>query len=318
VEKPPGQRAFELKVTGKGRLAVVLVAGPAAAILLWLVRDRHPTSDIAPAHAAGAVRPIDTVNGQLPLPKGPNRDRPRAEFQTDGSVDAALDDFQRTFQAATEEELDLVAAEHLPGIVRRDPQKAARFVELQSPSQRRDVLIRHVSRLWGASDAEAALVWAQSLPEVRESGLARRAVCLSMSQTDPAAAVRSCEGSDAEGDADFQGIFQSWVQMDPSAAGKWLAAQPTTAKLEKLRQRYVHVLAKTDPVEALRMAQESFTFPADRDEAVLTVLHQWALHEPNAAWNWAAGHAPEHLEARALAEIEGLKTYVVRPQASRR
>lgn len=293
-------------MTGKGLLAVVL-GGVVAAIVVWIVRDWHPASHIASPPAADA--PIDTMSGQSPVPNGPNQNQPRADFQTDDSAEAALDDFERTFRAATEEELDLVAAQYLPGILRRDPQKAARFVELQSPSQRRDILIRHVARLWGSSDAEAAIAWAQSLPVVQESSLARRAVCLSMSQTDPAAAVRRCEGSDAEGDADFQGIFQTWVQTDPSAAGKWLAAQPTTAQLEKLRQRYVHVLAKTDPVEALRMAQESFTFPADRDEAVLTVLHQWALHDPNAAWDWAAGHAPEHLEARALAEIEGLETY---------
>jgi hypothetical protein len=43
-------------------------------------------------------------------------------------------------------------------------------------------------------------------------------------------------------------------------------------------------------------------------------VHQWALREPQAAWNWATNHAPDHLEARALAELEGLNSYSVGPQ----
>jgi hypothetical protein len=83
--------------------------------------------------------------------------------------------------------------------------------------------------------------------------------------------------------------------------------------VEKLRLRYVHVLARSDPAQALRMAQDGFTAVADRDEAMLSVLHQWALREPNAARDWAANQAPDHLEARALAEIDGLESYAARP-----
>jgi len=153
------------------------------------------------------------------------------------------------------------------------------------------------------------LAWAQALPEPQERNLARRAVCLSLSQTNPAAAVERWAENDAEGEADFQGIFQAWAESDPASAGEWLDAQPVNARLGRLRQRYVHVLAKTNPQEALRMTEERFTVPADRDEAVLAVLHQWGLQNPNAARDWVGSYAPDELKARALAEIEGLESY---------
>jgi hypothetical protein len=257
----------------------------------------------------GASRPIEAASTQLALPSASTRDTPLVPIERDNTVDAALGDFERAFQAAPEEELDLIAAARLADLVRRDPRKAARYIELQSPSKRREVLIRHFSRLWGESDVEAALAWVQALPDAQESNLARRAVCLSLSQTNPAAAVERCAGSDAEGEADFQGIFQAWAQSDPASAGEWLDAQPASTRLDRLRQRYVHVLAKTNPREALRMTQEGFTVPADRDEAVLAVLHQWGLRNPNAARDWAGSYAPDELKVRALAEIEGLESY---------
>lgn len=259
----------------------------------------------------GTSRPIEAASTQLTRLNASTRAAPLVNIERDDAVDAALRDFERAFQAAAEEELDLIAAERLPDIVRRDSRKAARFIELQSPSKRREVLIRHFSRLWGVSDAEAALAWAQALPDAHESNLARRAVCLSLSQTNPAAAVVRCAENDAEGEADFQGIFQAWAQSDPASAGEWLDAQPASARVDGLRQRYVHVLAKTNPREAVRMTEEGFTVSADRDEAVLAVLHQWGLQDPHAARDWAVNYAPDELKARALAEIEGLESYAV-------
>jgi hypothetical protein len=302
-------------VTRKGRLALALATIPAAAILVWLVRNRDPAGDIPPRPTANASRSQEAGDRKSAVPDASDRPRPSADVPANDAVDAALADFERAFQAASEDELDLVAATRLPDIVRRDPRKAARFAELQPASPRRYLLIRHLARFWGERDSQGALAWAEALPDSQESGLATRAVCLAISHTDPAAAVRSCAEIAAEGDADFQGIFQAWAHADASSAGEWLAAQPANARLEKLRQRYVHVIAMTDPLDALRLAQEGISIPADRDEAVLSILHQWALRQPQAARDWATNRAPAHLEARALAELEGIGSYSASPQA---
>jgi hypothetical protein len=297
------------KGTPRRRFVALASVGLSAAILIGVVLDQDTPRTIASPLPVSASPPKEAASTQ-PIPlSAPTRDTSLAIIEGDGAVDAALGDFERTLQAASEEELDLIAAARLPDIVRRDPHKAARFIELQPPSKQREVLIRHFSRIWGESDAESALAWAQALPYTQESNLARRAVCLSMSQTNPAAAVERCAENDVEGEADFQGIFQAWAQSDPASASKWLAAQPASARVDRLRQRYVHVLAKTNPREALRMTQEAFTVPAVRNEAVLAVLHQWGLQDPRAAREWAGNYAPDDLKARALAEIDGLESY---------
>jgi hypothetical protein len=301
------------KGTPRRRLvALALVAIPAAVILVGAVLDRHTPRTLAPPRSlVSASQPIEAASTPLIQLSASTRDASLVNIERDDAVDAALGEFERAFQAASEDELDLIAAERLRDIVRRDPRKTARFIELQSPSQRREVLIRHFSRIWGESDTEAALAWAQALPDAHESNLARRAVCLSLSQTNPAAAVERCAENDAEGQADLQGIFQAWAESDPTSAGEWLDAQPASARLDRLRQRYVHVLAKTNPRKALRMTEEGFTVPADRDEAVVAVLHQWGLQDPNAARDWVGSYAADELKARALAEIEGIESYAV-------
>ena len=285
----------------------------AAAVLAAAVLDQQaPRTLASPPSTVSVTRSIEAASTQPASLGASTHDTPLVNIERNDTVDAALRDFERAFQAAPEEELDLIAAARLADFVRQDPRKAARFIEVQSPSKRREVLIRHFARLWGENDAEAALAWARSLPHDRESNLARRAVCLSLSQTNPAAAVERCAENDVEGEADFQGIFQAWAQSDAAAAGEWLDAQPASARLDRLRQRYVHVLAKVNPREALRLTEEGFTVPADRNEAMLSVLYQWCLQDPNAARDWAVSHAPDELRARALAEIEGLESYVTR------
>jgi hypothetical protein len=239
------------------------------------------------------------------------RDALRANTVADADVGAALGELERALQEATDGDLDLVVAARLPEIVRRDPRKAERFIELQASSRQREALVRHFARLWGESDAEGAFAWAQSLPDAQESDMARGAVCLSLGRANPSAAVKRCAdyGADPAGDAVLQGIIQAWVESEPGAASEWLAAQPASARLDQLRHRQIFVLAKTNPLEALGVAQQAFSGQAARDEAVLAVLHQWGLHDPTAARDWAVRSAPEDFRARAVAEIDGLENY---------
>jgi hypothetical protein len=299
-----------LNGTPHPRLAALgLLAALTAVVLVAVVLDPARQRTLAtPPSAVSVGWANEAANIRSTPPDVSIRAALPARNDGEGAVDAALGDLERAFEAASEEHLDVIAASRLPDIVRRDPRKAARFIELRSPSKHRAVLVRHFSRLWGESDAEGALAWAQALPDAQESTLARRAVCLSLGLTRPADAVVRCAATEADA-AEFQGIFQAWVQSDPASASEWLAAQPASASLDKLRLRYAHVVAKTNPVEALRLTQQGFSAPADRDDAVLAVLHQWGLQDPAAARDWVGNYAPSDLKARALAEIDGLESY---------
>jgi hypothetical protein len=309
TEAPRG----EAKVASRRSLAAyALGAGLVAFILAGLILDPDtPHARVPPRLMRTFAQPNEALSA---TPISRNATRRIAGAGIDGDdTGTALGDLELALEAAPEEELDLIAVARLPHIVRRDPHRAARFIELTPPSERRAVLIRHFSRLWGERDAEGALAWARSLPDAGEATVARRAICLSLSQTNPRAAVERCAENDADvaGEGDFQGIFQTWAESDPASASAWLVAQPPSARLDKLRQRYVHVLARTSPHEALRMTQEGFTVAADRDEALLTVLHQWGLQDLHAAREWAENNAAGDVKSRALAELDGLESYAV-------
>jgi hypothetical protein len=302
----------------KRRLRRFLVALGLAAILagaaVKVMDDRDiPRNSDAPLSTVNTSWQFETARSQQAPLRESMRDARSFHAEQDGTVGATLEDFESAFHATSEEELDLFAAARLPDLVRRDPHKVARFVELEPSSKQREVLVRHVSRLWGESDAEGAFAWAEDLPDSQERDLAGRAICLSLAQTNPSDAVNRCAWivADAAGEADFQGVFQAWVQSDPVSASEWLDAQPASARVDKLRQRQVHVLAQTKPLTALRLTQDGFTSPSVRDEAVLAVLHQWALQDPDAARDWAANYAPVELRPRAISEIEGLESYSV-------
>lgn len=289
-------------------VALALAMGVAAAIVA-IVRERNAADEPLSAPASVPSRTGETPGGAAPVRGGPIGETPHPAIRTDEDAAAALAKFDLEFQSSSAEEWDLLAAAQLPDIVRRDPGLAARLLELEFSAKRRDVLIRHLSRVWGEVDVEGALAWAQALPDAHERAVARRAICLAQSRTDPAAAVRNC-ANDAEAAAELQGVFQTWAASDVASAGEWLAAQPANAGTEKLRLRYVQVLSRTDPREALRIAQENFAGDPDRDEAMIAVVHQWAIREPRAAWDWATNQAPDHLRSRVFAEIEGLEDYV--------
>lgn len=294
------------------RLTCLLLAGLAIAILVTKLLDGG-TSNIlsSPRPLVSVSRPLESSGPQAEWPSALTADMPRTNPGSEFGIDAALADLERALQAAPDEDLDLIVAARLPEIVQRSARKAARFIELQPSSKQREALVRHFSRLWGENDAEGAFAWAQSLPDTQESVLASRAVCLSLSRTNPSAAVERCGdfSDDPMGDAAFQGIFQAWVQSDVSAASEWLAAQPASPRLDRLRQRHVLVLAKASPLAALGVVQQGFAAQADKDEAVITVLHQWGLQDPIAARDWVHNSAPQELKARALAEIDGIENY---------
>jgi hypothetical protein len=282
------------------------------AVLTAKMRDKETSNNVTSHRTlVSASQSFESPRPQPLSPSALTRDTLRNGSGNQFDIDAALADLERVLQAASDDDLDLIAAARLPEIVRRSARNAARFIELQPSSKQREGLVRHFSRLWGESDAESAFAWAQSLPDAHESMLARRAVCLSLSRTNASAAVNRCGdvGADPTGEADFQGMFQAWVQSDSTAASEWLAAQPASPSLDKLRQRQVLVLAKMSPLKALGVAQQGFDSQAERDEAVVSVLHQWGLQNSTAARDWAKNWAPEELKARALAEIDGIENY---------
>ncbi|HUQ71636.1 MAG TPA: hypothetical protein VM165_19060, partial [Planctomycetaceae bacterium] len=188
-------------------IALASLAGFAATGLAGFVLDRDEESPLPARPSPAVVAPPVQAASPRPTPRLVTGTPSRTAREGSDDIEAMVGDFERTYQQAADEDLDLLAATRLPGLVQRDPRRVARLIELQPSSKQRRILVRHFSRLWGENDAESAMSWAQALPDAEDSKIARRAACLSLSQTNPAAGIQRCVENDADGEADSQGMF---------------------------------------------------------------------------------------------------------------
>ena len=67
-----------------------------------------------------------------------------------------------------------------------------------------------------------------------------------------------------------------------------------------------HRNAAPRPLAGARLAVADISPGPARDEAMISVLHQWALRDPETAKAWADSFRDDKLKTRALAEIQGL------------
>jgi hypothetical protein len=64
--------------------------------------------------------------------------------------------------------------------------------------------------------------------------------------------------------------------------------------------------SKENPAEAAKLVIESIAPGETQNEAVMSVLHQWALLNPTQALAWAQLFPEGTLKTRALKEVENL------------
>ncbi|MBW8780270.1 MAG: hypothetical protein JF599_00050 [Verrucomicrobia bacterium] len=62
-----------------------------------------------------------------------------------------------------------------------------------------------------------------------------------------------------------------------------------------------------DPLAAARLAVTDIFPGRARDEAMISVLHQWTLRDPETAKAWADSFRDDRLKTRALAETQGVQ-----------
>jgi len=73
---------------------------------------------------------------------------------------------------------------------------------------------------------------------------------------------------------------------------------------DRLFSRVAFTRSKENPADAAKLVVEWISPGEVQNEAAISVLHQWALREPNAALAWAQLFPEESLRNRALKEVE--------------
>lgn len=160
-------------------------------------------------------------------------------------------------------------------------------------------------RAWAAKDAEGALAAAMKLPEGDERNEALEAVCFGLAETDPADAVKTAKSLhlDNQPGAVLENLVQQWATSDTSSALDWANSQPAGASRDGLTTRIAYVMSQSYPAGAANLVLNQITPGSAQDEAIMTVLNQWANQNLVAATTWAKGLSTGPLQERAINEL---------------
>ena len=197
---------------------------------------------------------------------------------------------------------------HLAGLVRADPHAAARFAETNNDAGTRELILHRVAQLWSERDASAALAWAAGLTNPAERDALVTDVCLQLAERDPAEAVRSL-GERVAGEhphGGLEALAQRWAGRDFIAARDWALSRPDGEQRDRLVARLAFQQTQDAPLEAATLVANEIPEGETQTEAVMTVLHHWAMRDPVAAAKWVGQFPEGGLKIRAVAEIDGM------------
>jgi hypothetical protein len=163
----------------------------------------------------------------------------------------------------------------------------------------------HLSAIDGAlGRLEYDLRRATEIADARERRDVLTSACLTWADFDPADALRMARtlGLDRTEDAVLDDIVQKWATTDFHAALAWTNREPSGELRDRLLTRLVFIRSQTEPNEAAVLAVMRISPGPTQVEAIISVLHQWALRDLAPARTWAE-RLPVEMRERALTEL---------------
>jgi hypothetical protein len=284
-------------------IAMIGVLLAVAAMTGWKPAGPAPASDSSSPTAAN--KPAHSTSGLAErTPAGSRRVRPGDE-NTPAELLARI---QEALGSTNPDEREIVFAHLLATLVRVDPLAAARFAETNDVEGTHDLVLHRVAQLWAARDTAAALDWAATLGNARERDEILTDVFLQLAESDPAEAVRARSRyvTDEKPNAGLEALTQRWAEKDFPAARDWALSRTAGAQRDQLIARLAYIQSQTAPFEAATLAVENVPVGKVQTEAVMAVLHQWALRDLAAAEKWAEGFPEGDLRTRAVNELNGI------------
>lgn len=221
-------------------VAAVLAAGAA----MYVTREGNgPPRNRTPVdvpHAATNVAPPQKKSAAAPAVT-----RPHASAGLTSEPALTIAELDQRLTDSEPGARDALLRATLPAMVAINPEETARFAELQTDPQLRELLVRQVAQLWSKTDIERAMTWLRSLPDSPERVATLIDVSLSVAQTDPARAIalREPDVGNIEPDGVLEALVQQWAEKDFDAALSWTNARPQNAQRDQLLQRLVYVRA---------------------------------------------------------------------------
>lgn len=159
-----------------------------------------------------------------------------------------------------------------------------------------------------ATNTGMALTVAMNLPAGDERNEALAAVCFGVAQSNPPDAIKLAQSLhlDEQPVGPMENLVQQWASSDLDSTLAWTDQQPAGTQRDALMSQVACILSQTDPKEAANLVLNQISPGSSQDEAVMMVLHQWAVQNLAAAAGWVENFPETPLRERALAELEGI------------
>jgi hypothetical protein len=193
----------------------------------------------------------------------------------------------------------------------RDPIGAAEFCRSMEVPELRTESLRRVLQIWAERNPVSALDWAAKLTDSLEAETAMLNVCAQVAERDPRQAIQLV--TDYRLDQSAVGLLGNfaaqWAVRDFSGAYNWASGHPAGPIRDDMLARIAVVQSKSDPAGAARMVVEQLGQTDKQIEAVISVVHQWALQDLDSASAWVAVFPEGLARDRAVGELEGILHY---------
>lgn len=220
-------------------------------------------------------------------------------------------DFQAKIQAIVDT-ADATNAEPVLSLladwVKIDPVAAGRYAKTLPAGRWRETIVRQLAQDWAGQDPAGAEKWASRLPEQTERDSTVSAVCFQVAQTDARSAIEMAErqGLGVAPGAVMENLVQLWAAQDIPSASAWVQAFPAGDERDAMWGRLAYVQSASQPAAAADLVVDQIPAGPIQNEAVISVLHQWAARDLTAATAWVNQFPPGALRDRAEQELRGL------------
>jgi hypothetical protein len=306
-----------LQPTWNMKPRIVFLIAIVAVIGIFSLRPRETTSPFSAPPVTEKILPVNapiaSSRAEPEATKITQKAAPLASPAIPTSDERALQvvrEIDRALNSTNDADRDLIFTNLLPALVALNPSLAARLIENAEPGPLREELLRRVSHEWAAVDPAVAIEWAANLQDTGERKSALTDASYQIAQSDPAGAIGLAQFFDLGGsDATLENLAQLWAAKDLPAALDWVRGLPAGDQRDQALARVAFIQSQTDPADAARLVVEEIPPGDAQNEAVISVLHQWALQDWDGAAVWVASFLEGSLRESSMSELAAVASY---------
>lgn len=205
----------------------------------------------------------------------------------------------------------LSAASQAPDVrpeVDRERERPAKVLPALSEKPSKEELAREAVER-ASRDPEAAVAWAQSLPEPGDRETAVLAVASEMVRDHPRHALElGLELAATEPrDELLERATREWAGQDPHAAVEWAKTLPEGTLRQRLIGGAVLEWSQTEPREAAALAIDTMEAGRPLENLIVGIVQRWVQTEPDEVSAWVADFPDGPLKDAAEANLAAIK-----------